>query len=114
MSSAAFSDEPSRLVNSHSSAIVNAFIRYLRHPIVSGQQVKPAARRLADDRRVEARTLYEGAAEGNAVVVQRLLATRGCAMSVRTIERAVADIRRAQRMAAVATVRVETALGDQL
>ena len=35
-------------------------------------------------------------------------------MSVRTIERAVADIRRAQRVAALATVRVETAPGDQL
>ena len=62
----------------------------------------------------EARTLYEGPAAGNAVVVQRLLAERGCAISVRTIERAVADIRRAQRVAALATVRVETAPGDQL
>jgi transposase len=50
----------------------------------------------------------------NAVVVQRLLAQRGCALSVRTIERAVADLRRAQRVAALATVRMETAPGDQL
>jgi hypothetical protein len=47
-------------------------------------------------------------------VAQRLLAGRGCTMSVRTIERAVADIRWAQRVAALATVRVETAPGDQL
>jgi hypothetical protein len=40
-----------------------------------------------------------GPAAGNAVVVQRLLAERGCVISVRTIERAVADIRRAQRVA---------------
>jgi transposase len=93
---------------------VNTVRRYLREPITAGQQVRPAARRLTDDRRGEARTLYEGAAGGNAVVVQRLLAERGCTISVRTIERAVADIRRAQRVAARATVRVETAPGDQL
>ena len=93
---------------------VNTVRRYLRQPITAGQQVRPAARRLTDDRREEARTLYEGPAAGNAVVVQRLLAERGCAISVRTIERAVADIRRAQRVAALATVRVETAPGDQL
>ena len=88
--------------------------RYLRQPITPGQQIRPAARRLTDDRREEARTLYEGPAAGNAVVVRRLLAVRGCDISVRTIERAVADIRRAQRIAALATVRVETAPGDQV
>src|ERR1700676_3291892 len=93
---------------------VSTVRRYLRQPITPGQQVRPAARRLSEDRRGEARTLYEGPAEGNAVVVHRLLAARGCAISVRTIERAVADIRRAQRVAALATVRVETAPGDQL
>jgi transposase len=93
---------------------INTVRRYLRQPITPGHQVRPAARRLTDDRRGEARTLYEGAAAGNAVVVQRLLAERGCPMSVRTIERAVTDIRRAQRVAALATVRVETAPGDQL
>jgi transposase len=93
---------------------VNTVRRYLRQPITPGHQVRPAARRLTDDRRGEARMLYEGPAAGNAVVVQRLLAERGCATSVRTIERAVADIRRAQRVAALATVRMETAPGDQL
>ena len=76
---------------------INTVRRYLRQPITPGHQVRPAARRLTDDRSGEARTLYEGAAAGNAVVVQRLLAERGCPMSVRTIERAVTDIRRAQR-----------------
>ena len=93
---------------------VNTVRRYLRQPLASGDQVRPAARRLTDDRRAEARALYEGAAASNAVVVQRLLAERGCQISVRTIERAVVDIRRAQRVAALATVRVETAPGDQL
>jgi transposase len=47
-------------------------------------------------------------------VVQRLLAARDVTVSVRTIERAVADIRQAQRASALATVRVETPPGDQL
>ena len=76
---------------------VNTVRRYLREPIMPGQQIRLAARRLTDDHRDQARTLYEGPAAGNAVVVRRLLAERGCVISVRTIERAVADIRRAQR-----------------
>jgi len=43
-----------------------------------------------------------------------LLAERGLTISVRTIERAVADIRRERRMGQLATVRVETPPGDQL
>jgi transposase len=39
---------------------------------------------------------------------------RGLTISVRTIERAVADLRRARLVAQLATVRVETAPGDQL
>jgi transposase len=93
---------------------VNTVRRYLREPIEAGQQVRLAARRLTDERRREARALYEGPAGGNAVVVQRLLAERGLAISVRTLERAVADIRREQRVAQLATVRVETRPGDQL
>ena len=93
---------------------LNTVRRYLRQPIEPGRQVRPAGRRLTDERREEARALYLGPAEGNAVVVQRLLAQRGLTVSVRTLERAVADIRRAQRIAALATVRVETAPGDQV
>ena len=92
----------------------NTVRRYLRQSSERADQVRPAARRLTDDRRVEARTLYDGPAGGNAVVVQRLLAERGLAVSVRTIERAVADLRRERRVAQLATVRVETAPGDQL
>ena len=57
---------------------INTVRRYLRRPIIPGQQVRPAARRLTDDHRVEARTLYEGPAGRNAVAVQRLLAEHGC------------------------------------
>lgn len=93
---------------------LNTVRRYLRHPIEAGDQVRPAARRLTEAWGREARVLYEGPAGGNAVVVQRLLAERGLTISVRTIERAVADIRRERRVAQLATVRVETPPGDQL
>ncbi len=49
---------------------VNTVRRYLRAPITPGQG-RPAGRRLTDDRRDQAWTLYEGPAAGNAVVVQR-------------------------------------------
>jgi transposase len=93
---------------------VNTVRRYLRQPIAAGIQMRPGARRLSDEHRRAARALYEGAAAGNAVVVQRLLAARDVTVSVRTVERAVADIRQAQRASALATVRVETPPGDQL
>jgi transposase len=93
----------------------NTVRRYLRQsPEGESGQVRPAARRLTEERRLEARTLYAGPAGGNAVVVQRLLAEQGLTISVRTIERAVADLRRERRVAQLATVRVETAPGDQL
>jgi transposase len=92
----------------------NTVRRYLRAPIAPGIQRRAKARRLTDEARDQARTLYEGSAGGNAVVVQRLLKAHGTDVSVRTIERAVADIRRARRAAVLATVRVESAPGDQL
>jgi transposase len=92
---------------------VNTVRRYLRHAITPGVQVRPA-RRLTEEHRQEARAWYDGPAGGNAVVVHRLLAARGLTVSVRTVERAVADIRRARRVAQLATVRVETPPGDQL
>jgi transposase len=92
---------------------INTVRRYLRQPIPAGHQVR-APRRWSADWRREARTLYAGIAAGNAVVVQRLLADRGLDVSERTIQRAVADLRREQRAAALATVRVETPPGEQL
>ncbi len=92
----------------------NTVRRYLRRTVPAGVQTRPKAQRLPERARAEARELYEGAAEGNAVVVHRLLRERGIDVGVRTVERAVADIRAASRAAALATVRVETAPGDQL
>jgi len=82
-------------------------------PLKAGHQVRPP-RRFSDDWRSEARRWYIGAAAGNAVVVQRVLAERGLAASERTVQRAVADLRREQRVAALATVRMETGSGEQL
>src|SRR5687768_9430087 len=78
---------------------INTVRRYVRQPIEAGCQVRPAARRLTDAWRDLARALYEGPAAGNAVVVQRLLEERGVMVSTRAVERAVTDIRRAQRVA---------------
>jgi transposase len=92
---------------------INTVRRYLRRPIDAGFQVRPA-RRLVEPWRSEARRLYVESAGGNAVVVRRLLSARGWTVSERTIQRAVVDLRRAQRVAALATVRVETPPGDQV
>ena len=92
----------------------NTVRRYLRQPIEVGVQHRPRARRLTEPACDEARRLYDGAAGGNAVVVQRLLAEGGTTVSVRTVERAVVDLRRARRVAQVATVRLESPPGDQL
>jgi transposase len=92
----------------------NTVKRYRRAPVPAGVQVRPLARKLTDPERATARELYAGAAAGNAVVVRRLLAERGVAASARTVQRAVADLRREQRAAKLATVRVETPPGDQL
>jgi transposase len=58
--------------------------------------------------------LYTGVAERNAVVVHRLLREQGRIIGLRSLQRAVAPVRQAQRAADVATVRVETAPGAQL
>src|SRR5262245_1806339 len=92
----------------------NTVRRYRRAPMVAGLQIRPAARKLSEADRETARALYTGAAAGNAVVVRRLLAERDVVVSERTLQRAVADLRRAQHAAALATVRVETPPGEQL
>jgi transposase len=91
----------------------NTVRRYLRgaEPSV---QVRPTARCLSDADRAAAQTLFQSTAEGNAVVVQRLLVEDGCEASVRTVQRAVASVRQAQRATDLATVRVETAPGAQM
>ena len=69
----------------------NTVRRYLRAAVGAGVQGRPAAKRLTEDGCREARALYEGPAGGNPVVVQRLLAEHGAAVSVRTVERAVEE-----------------------
>jgi transposase len=75
--------------------------------------VRPA-RQLTEDVVREAQALYTSVAEQNAVVVHRLLRDHGRSIGLRTVQRAVAPVRQAQRAADVATVRVETAPGAQM
>jgi transposase len=91
----------------------NTVRRYLRSPLAD-VQVRPSRRSLDDDARSRARELYVGPAAGNAVVVQQMLGEDGLEASVRTVQRAVAEQRREQRVAQVATVRYETEPGAQM
>lgn len=91
----------------------NTVRRYLRGAPAEVQE-HLAARRLDEAARAEALRLFDAEAEGNAVVVARLLRDRGVAASVRTVQRAVEDLRRSQRASQVATVRFETAPGEQM
>ena len=91
----------------------NTVRRYRRHAVAAGHQVR-APRRLTEDVVQAAQALYIGAAEQNAVVVHRLLREQGRTIGLRTVQRAVAPVRQAQRAADVATVRVETAPGAQM
>jgi transposase len=91
----------------------NTVRRYLRRRDADVQR-RPSRQALDEDARSRARELFAGPAAGNAVVVQHLLTQRGVEASVRTVQRAVADKRREQRAAEVATVRFETAPGAQM
>lgn len=91
----------------------NTVRRYLRGGAVCSQQ-RPLRRSLDQDARAEAVALFDGAAEGNAVVVAEMLAARGIEASVRTVQRAVVGHRREQRVGDLATVRFETAPGRQM
>jgi transposase len=92
----------------------NTVRRYLRGGDAAAIQRRPKAWRLDETVRGTAVELFESTAEGNAVVVADLLAEAGVRASVRTVQRAVAGRRRAQRTAEVATVRFETEPGHQM
>jgi predicted transcriptional regulator len=62
----------------------NTVKRYLHGALAAEVQVRPGARRLDEDARSEARQMFVGLAEGNAVVVRDELARRGIEASVRT------------------------------
>lgn len=92
----------------------NTVKRYLRGGEAAEVQVRPNARCLDEVARAEAVRLFDGAAEGNAVVVRDLLGDRGLEASVRTVQRAVATRRREVRAKQVASVRYETEPGQQM
>jgi transposase len=92
----------------------NTVRRYLRAGSAADKQVRPKARRLTGKEQQRAVALWNGAAEGNAVVVKALLAEEGVEASVRTVQRAVEDRRRQVHAAQVATVRFETKPGQQM
>src|SRR4030095_11161412 len=75
--------------------------RLSRAAVRVGVGARPTARRLSEAGVVAAQTLFSSEAAGNAVVVQRLLAAHGQSASVRTVQRAVAPVRQAQRAADV-------------
>lgn len=87
--------------------------RYLRGA-VAGEQVRPNARCLDVAGEELAKKLFVDVAEGNAVVVKDLLRESGHECSERTVQRVVASTRREQKAADVATVRFETAPGEQM
>ena len=92
----------------------NTVRRYLRHGEAAEVQVRPEARRLDRAGVDRAVALWDGAAEGNAVVVQQMLAAEGIKASVRTVQRVVEGRRREVHATEVATVRFETAPGHQM
>ncbi|MEZ4404579.1 MAG: IS21 family transposase [Kofleriaceae bacterium] len=92
----------------------NSVRRYLRGGAAAEVQARPNARTLDTDQVTLARELLDGAAAGNAVVVQRLLAERQIDVPLRTLQRTLEPHRQARRAAALATVRFETPPGAQL
>jgi transposase len=91
----------------------NSVRRYLAGAPV-GFHERPAARRLNPETLREAQDLFGTVAEGNTVVIQQELARRGSQIDLRTLQRAVASLRQEQRARALATVRFETAPGQQI
>lgn len=92
----------------------NTIRRYVREGVAAEKQERPAARALDDDGRKLATALFDGEAEGNAVVVTDLLRARGYDVAVRTVQKVTASRRRERVAAALASVRFETAPGAQM
>src|SRR5271157_3695625 len=91
----------------------NTVRRYLAGAAV-GFQERLAARRLDGPTLSEVHQLFGTVAEGNTVVIQQELATRGIHIDLRTLQRAVATLRQEERARALATVRFETPPGHQI
>jgi len=91
----------------------NSVKRYLSGGVDAETQTRPGAWTLAAEHHAKARSLLDGAAAGNAVVVQQLLAEEDVDVPLRTLQRVLAPHRQARRAAELATVRFETAPGHQ-
>jgi transposase len=91
----------------------NTVRRYLAGAVVGFQQ-RPGARRLDDHTLREVHDLFGTVAEGNAVVIQQELASRGVHIELRTLQRAVVTRRQEERAEVLATVRFETPPGQQM
>lgn len=92
----------------------NSVRRYLRQGEAAETQVRPKAHTLDVAQRALAERLLDGPAQGNGVVVQRLLAEQEVRVPLRTLQRVLAPRRREKRAAELATVRFETAPGHQM
>ncbi len=89
--------------------------RYVQGPAVAaGLQARPKGRRLDDEGMARAAALWAKEAEGNAVVVRRLLAMEGIALSLRTTQRVTSSARAEKLKKDKATVRFETPPGAQM
>src|SRR5512135_1328619 len=91
----------------------NSVRRYLAGATV-GFQERLAVRRLDGPTLSEVHQLFGTVAEGNTVVIQQELASRGIHIDLRTLQRAVATLRQEERARALATVRFETPPGQQI
>lgn len=92
----------------------NTVRRYVRDGAAVGVQMHPGQRALDDTERRMAEELYEGVAEGNAVVVRDMLSDRGVEVGLRSVQRLVKPLRERRAAAEAATVRYESIPGDQL
>ena len=92
----------------------NSVKRYLRGGAAADTQTRPGAWTLDSEQQALARTMLDGPAAGNSVVVQRLLAQQDVDVPLRTLQRVLAPHRQEKRAAELATVRFETAPGHQM
>lgn len=92
----------------------NSVKRYLRGGVAAETQTRPGAWTLDAKQQATARSLLDGAAAGNSVVVRQLLAEQEVDVPLRTLQRVLAPHRQAKRAAELATVRFETAPGHQM
>lgn len=92
----------------------NSVRRYLREGEAAETQTRPGAWTLDAEKQAAARSLLDGPAAGNTVVVKRLLAEQDVEVPLRTLQRVLAPHRQAKRAAELATVRFETAPGHQM